>query len=41
MSRRFEPEDADFAGRVRASFARQQVMAFIGARMHGKLDRPV
>jgi uncharacterized protein (TIGR00369 family) len=33
MSRRFEPEDAGFASRVRASFARQQVMAFIGARM--------
>jgi uncharacterized protein (TIGR00369 family) len=33
MSVRFEPADADFAARVRASFARQQVMAFIGARM--------
>jgi len=33
MSLRFEPADAEFAGRVRASFARQQVMAFIGARM--------
>jgi uncharacterized protein (TIGR00369 family) len=33
MSARFEPADADFAARVRASFARQQVMAFIGARM--------
>ena len=33
MSRRFEPADPDFAARVRASFARQQVMAFIGARM--------
>jgi uncharacterized protein (TIGR00369 family) len=33
MSRRFEPADSEFAARVRASFARQQVMAFIGARM--------
>jgi uncharacterized protein (TIGR00369 family) len=33
MSRSFEPADADFAARVRASFARQQVMEFIGARM--------
>ena len=33
MSARFEPADAEFAGRVRASFARQQVMAFIGAEM--------
>jgi uncharacterized protein (TIGR00369 family) len=33
MTRRFEPADADFADRVRASFARQQVMEFIGARL--------
>jgi uncharacterized protein (TIGR00369 family) len=33
MSRRFEPADPDFATRVRASFARQQVMGFIDARM--------
>jgi uncharacterized protein (TIGR00369 family) len=33
MTRRFEPADSDFANRVRASFARQQVMGFIGARM--------
>jgi uncharacterized protein (TIGR00369 family) len=33
MNRRFEPIDPDFAGRVRASFARQQIMGFIGARM--------
>jgi uncharacterized protein (TIGR00369 family) len=33
MSGPFEPADADFAARVRASFARQQVMGFIGARL--------
>ena len=33
MSLRFDPADADFAVRVRASFARQKVMDFIGARM--------
>lgn len=33
MSHRFEPADVDFAARVRASFGRQKVMAFIGARM--------
>jgi uncharacterized protein (TIGR00369 family) len=33
MTRSFEPADADFAKRVRASFARQQVMGFIGARL--------
>lgn len=29
----FMPKDADFAARVRASFARQSVMALIGARL--------
>ncbi len=33
MTGRFAPADADFAVRVRASFARQQVMGFIGARL--------
>ncbi len=33
MTGRFAPADADFAARVRASFARQQVMGFIGARL--------
>ncbi len=33
MSGRFTPADAGFAERVRASFARQRVMEFIGARM--------
>jgi uncharacterized protein (TIGR00369 family) len=33
MSRIFVPADAGFADRVRASFARQKVMEFIGARM--------
>ena len=33
MTRRFAPADADFADRVRASFARQQAMEFIGARL--------
>lgn len=33
MTPRFEPVDADFASRVRASFMRQQAMAFIGARL--------
>ena len=29
----FQPRDPDFAARVRASFARQQIMATIGARL--------
>jgi len=33
MSARLEPVVGDFASRVRASFARQQAMAFIGARL--------
>jgi uncharacterized protein (TIGR00369 family) len=33
MTRSFDPGDADFANRVRASFARQQMMEFIGARL--------
>ncbi|MBA3904136.1 MAG: thioesterase [Rhodocyclaceae bacterium] len=31
--RHFEAKDPDFAGRVRASFGRQKVMAFMGAEM--------
>ncbi len=30
---RFEPQDPDFAARVRASFGRQAAMALIGARL--------
>ena len=30
---KFEPQDPGFAARVRASFARQKAMAFIGARL--------
>ncbi len=33
MTGRFEPAADDFAARVRVSFARQQVMSFIGARL--------
>jgi uncharacterized protein (TIGR00369 family) len=33
MNGGFTPVDPDFAARVRASFARQRVMEFIGARM--------
>src|SRR5258708_26468769 len=33
MSARLEPVVGDFASRVRASFARQQAMAFIAARL--------
>lgn len=29
----FQPSDADFADRVRASFARQSIMALIGAKL--------
>lgn len=31
--RHFEAKDPDFAGRVRASFGRQKVMAFMGAEI--------
>lgn len=33
MSDRFQPADADFADRVRASFGRQQAMATLGAAL--------
>jgi uncharacterized protein (TIGR00369 family) len=33
VSRRFVAPDPEFAARVRASFARQSVMAFIGAKL--------
>ena len=33
MSRRLEPRDPDFRARVHDSFARQNFMAFIGARL--------
>ncbi|GAB4168477.1 MAG: hypothetical protein Fur0039_06800 [Rhodocyclaceae bacterium] len=34
-SARFEPSDPDYAARVRASFGRQKVMAFLGAGLTG------
>jgi uncharacterized protein (TIGR00369 family) len=33
MKMRFEPQDADFASRIRESFGRQRVMQLIGAKL--------
>jgi uncharacterized protein (TIGR00369 family) len=47
MSGRFEPLDPDYRARVEASFARQKVMALIGARLRrvepglGEIELPI